>query len=96
METQKIRNLLNNSSNEESKSATRKWYVKYSQTTKGKYKQSDTIKFEKETIKSSPCDYFDAFILVAGNITVTANNNTDVAFKKCAPFSTYTTCRHLC
>ena len=88
METQKIINLLNDSSNEESKFATKKWYVIDSQTTKGKYKQSDTIKFETETIKSSLCDYFDAFILVTGNITVNAANDTDVAFKNCAPFST--------
>ena len=88
METQKTINLLNDSSNEESKSATKKWYVIDSQTTKGKYKQGDTIKFETETIKSSPCDYSDAFILVTGNITVAANNDTDAAFKNCAPFST--------
>ena len=90
METQKIINLLNDSSNEESKFAT-KWYVIDSQTTKGKYKQGNTIKFETETIKSSLCDYSDAFILVTGNITVAANNDTDVAFKNCAPFSTCTT-----
>ena len=53
MKTQKIINLLNNSSNEESKFAT----------------------------KSSLCDYSDAFILVTGNITVAADNNTDVTFK---------------
>ena len=91
METQKIINLLNDSSNEESKFATKKWYVIDSQTTKGKYKQVDTIKFETETIKSSLYDYSDAFILVTGNITVAANNDTDVAFKNCAPFSTCTT-----
>ena len=91
METQKIINLLNDSSNEESKFATKKWYVIDSQTTKGKYKQGDTIKFETETIKSSLCDYSDAFILVTGNITVAANNDTDVAFKNSAPFSTCTT-----
>ena len=83
--------MLNDSSNEESKFATKKWYVIDSQTTKGRYKQDDTIKFETETIKSSLCDYSDAFILVTGNITVAANNNTDVAFKNCAPFSTCTT-----
>ena len=88
METQKIINLLNNSSNEESKLATKKWYVIDSQTTKGNYKQGDTIKPETETIKSSLCDYSDAFILVTGNITVNAANDTDVAFKNCAPFST--------
>ena len=76
METQKIKNLLNDSSNEESKFATND-----SQTTKGKYKQDNTIKFVTETIKSSLCDYSDAFILVTGNTTVAANNDTDVAFK---------------
>ena len=50
-------------------------------TTKGKCKQNNTIKFETETIKSSLCDYSDAFILVTRN----AANNTDVAFKNCAP-----------
>ena len=90
METQKIINLLNDSSNEESKFATKKWYVIDSQTAKGKYKQGDTIKFKTETIKSSLCDYSNAPILVTGDITVNAANNTDFAFKNCAPFSTYT------
>ena len=62
-----------------------------SRTTKGKYKQGDTIKFETETIKSSFCDYSDAFILVTENITVDADNGIDVAFKNCAPFSTCAT-----
>ena len=88
METQKIINLWKDSSNEDSKFATKKWYVIASQTTKGKYKQGDTIKFGTETVKSSLCDYSDAFILVTGNITVTGNNNTDVALKYGAPFST--------
>ena len=88
METQKIINLLNDSSNEESKFATKKWYVIDSQTTKGKYKQGDTTRFEIETIKSSLCDYSDAFYLVTGNIAVNASNDTDVAFKNCVPFST--------
>ena len=46
------------------------------------------MKFETENNKSSLCDSSDAFILVAGDITVSANNNADVAFKNCAPFST--------
>ena len=36
METQKIINLLNGSSNQESKFGTKMWYVIDSQTTKGK------------------------------------------------------------
>ena len=91
METQMIINLLNNSSNEESKFATTKWYVIDSRIAKGKYKQGDTITFETGTIKSSLWDYSDAFILVTGNITVNAVNNKDVALKICAPFSTWET-----
>ena len=81
METQKIINLLNKSSNEESNFAAKKWYVIDSQTTKVKYKQNDTIKLEKETIKTSLCHYSDACILVTRNITVTASNDTDVTSK---------------
>ena len=75
MEIQKPVNLLNDSSNEESKFATKKWYVIDSQTKKGKYKQGDTIKFETESIKSSLCDYSDVFVLVTGNITVNEGND---------------------
>ena len=88
VESQKIINLLNDSSNEESKFATKRWYVIDSQATKGKYKQCDTIKFETESIKSSFSDYSDIYILTSGNIPVAANNGTDVEFKTCAPFST--------
>ena len=73
------------------KFTTKTWHVIDSQTTKGKYKQGNTIKFETETIKSSLCDYSDAFILVTGNITIAVNNDTDVALKNCPPFSTCTT-----
>ena len=86
MKTQKIINLLNDSGYEESKFATKMWYVMDSKTAKGKYKQGDTIKFETESIKSSLCDYTDAYILVTGDITVAANNDTDIALKNCAPF----------
>ena len=81
METENIINLLNDSSNEESKFAAKELYVIDSQTTKGKYKEDDTIKFETENIKPSLCDYSDAFILVMENITVADDNDTDVAFK---------------
>ena len=87
METQKIVNLLADSSNEESKFSTKKcvsWTVKLR-----KINTSDnSIKFETETIKSILCDYSDAFILVTRAITVTADNDTHVAFKNCAPLST--------
>ena len=88
METQKIMNLLNDSSNEEPIFAIEKWHVIDSQTAKDKYNQNSFFKFETECIKSSLCDYSDAFILVTGDITVNANNDTDILFKNCAPFST--------
>ena len=85
METQK----LNDSSNEESKFATKKWYAIDNQTAKDKYSQNNSLKFETESVKSSLCDYSDTFILVTGDITVTRNNDTYVAFKNCAPFHTW-------
>ena len=81
METQKIINLLNDSINKESKFATEKWYVIDIQTGIGKYNKNNSIKCETESIKSNLCDYSDALVLVTWNIAVTANNNTDVAFK---------------
>ena len=50
---------------------------------------SQTVKQQK--VNTSLCDYSDAFILVTGNITVAANNDTDFVFKNCAPFSACTT-----
>ena len=91
METQRIINLLNDSSNEESKFTTKKWHVIDIQTVKGKYDQNNSIKFETGSIKSSPYDYSDAFILVTGDIIVAANNDTHVTFKNCTPISTWKT-----
>ena len=54
------------------------------------------IKFKTSMLRSSLCDYKDAYILVKGNITVnntaadgaTANKtNQKVIFKNCAPFT---------
>ena len=87
METQKIVNLLNGSDNENSKFATKKWYVIDSESN-GNYSQNDEIKFLTRSIESSLCDYSDAFILVTGNIRITRSaKNTKAAFKNCAPFA---------
>ena len=58
MEKQKIINLLNDSSNEESKLTTKKWYVIDSQTTKDKYNQNNSIKFETESITGPIIEIF--------------------------------------
>ena len=86
METQKIVNLLNDIDNENSKFATKKWYVIDSES-KGNYSHENPIKFLTSSLESSLCDYSDAYILVTGNITATPNNAaTQVVFKNCAPF----------
>ena len=86
METQKIVNLLNGSDKDNSKFATKKWYIIDSESN-GNYSQNDEIKFLTRSIESSLCDYSDAYILVTGNITATHNNAaTQVVFNNCAPF----------
>ena len=61
METQKIVNLLNGSDNENSKFATKKWYVIDSES-KGVYSHEDEIKFLTSSLESSLwlfwCIYF--------------------------------------
>ena len=91
METQKIVNLLNDSDNEYSKFATRKWYIINDQNNGqyGRGNENDSIiKFETKVIKPNLCDYSDAYILVTGDIKVTGiTADTNVAFKNCAPFT---------
>ena len=91
MDNQKIVNLLNNSDNESSKFATRKWYIINDQNN-GQYgrgnENDSTIKYETKDIKPNLCDYSDAYILMTGDIKVTdVAANTNVAFKNCALFT---------
>ena len=65
METQKIVNLLNGSDNDNSKFATKKWYIIDSESN-GNYSQNDETKFLARSIESSLCDYSDAYILGTG------------------------------
>ena len=86
METQKIVNLLNGSDNDNSKFATKKWYIIDSEST-GNYSENDKIMVLPRSIESRLCDYSDVYILVTGNIAATPNNAaTQVIFKNCAQF----------
>ena len=77
--------------NESSKFATRKCYDINDQNNTDlgeRNENSATGKFETKVIKSGPCDYSDAYILLTGNITETGSDaNTRVAFKNCATFA---------
>ena len=88
MESQKNVNLLNDSNDESSKFATRKWYIINAQNN-GQYgrgsENDSTIKFETKVIKPNLCGYSDAYILVTGDIKVAdVAANTNDAFKNCA------------
>ena len=95
MEYQKIANLLNDESNKPSKFRTKNW-VEINDDVRGVYSPNKQIRFKTATLRSSLCDYSDAYMLVKGNVTVNntaasvaAANNTNkkVIFKNYAPFT---------
>ena len=49
--------------------------------------QEEKFTYNIKVLKSSLCDYNDAYILVRGDIIVTAGGATQVAFKNCEPFT---------
>ena len=81
MEYDKINNLLLSEDNESeklSKFVTRE-YVKVNSLSNA-YNENKSIRFKTPMLRSSLCDYSDAYILVKGTITVTApgaNNNAN-------------------
>ena len=96
MEYQKIANLLGGASNQPSKFKTKNW-VEINDESRGTYNVNSQIKFKTAMLKSSLCDYSDAYNLVKGRITITGagddaavrqadRRDKGVAFKNCAPF----------
>ena len=98
MEYQKIANLLDgNKSNQPSKFRTKNW-VEINDESRGTYNVNSQIKFKTTMLKSSLCDYSDAYILVKGTITITGagadaaarqadERDKGVIFKNCALFT---------
>ena len=87
--------MVDSTSNQPSKFRTKNW-VEINDEARGTYSPNKQIKFKTSMLRSSLCDYSDAYILVKGNITVNntaadgaAANNTNkkVIFKNCAPFT---------
>ena len=96
MEYQKIANLMDDTSNQPFKFRTKNW-VEINDESKGTYNVNSQIKFKTIMLKSSLCDYSNAYILVKGKITITGagadaaarqadERDKAVAFKNCAPF----------
>ena len=97
MEYQRIAYLLDIASNQPSKFRTRNW-VEINDESRGGYTTGSDIKFKTTMLRSSICDYADAYILVKGIITITGagidiaarredERNKGVIFKNCAPFT---------
>ena len=84
-------------SNKPSKFKTRNW-VEINDRIRGAYSPNKQIRFKTAMLRSSLCDYSDAYILVKANISVNntvvegaATNNAakKVIFKNCALFTDY-------
>ena len=96
MEYQKLTNLLDNkASNQASKFKTKNW-VEINDDWRIGYSPNKQTKFKMPMLRSSLCNYSDAYILVKRNISVNNsagagvngnNTNKKALFKKCAPFS---------
>ena len=92
----KIANLVDHTSNHPYKFRTKNW-VEINDESRGTYNAISQIKFKTTLLKSSLCDYSDAYILVKGTITITGagadaaarqadERDKGVAFKNCAQF----------
>ena len=62
MEYQKIANLIDDASNQSSKFRTKHW-VEINDESRGTYNVNSQIKFKTTMLKSSLCDYSDAYII---------------------------------
>ena len=65
MEYQKIMNLLDTTSNQLPKFRTKNW-IEINDQSRGVYNTNSDIRFKTTMLKSSLCDYSDAYALVKG------------------------------
>ena len=96
MKYEKTANLIDHTSNQPSKFRTKN-LVEINDESRGVYDVNNQIKFKTTMLKSSLCDYSDAYVLVKGRITIAGEGDNaaarhlderdkGVAFKNCAPF----------
>ena len=96
MKYQKIANLIDDTPNQPYKFRTRNW-VEINDESRGAYNVNSQIKFKTTMLKSTLCDYSDAYILVKGTITIIGRGadaaarqaderDKGASFKNCAPF----------
>ena len=89
--------MLENTPNQSTKFRTKNW-VDINYDLRGTYNTNSQIKFKTSMLRTSLCDYNDAYILVNGTITITAAGDNDAArrldernrgviFNNCVPFT---------
>ena len=94
MEYIKVITLLGNTPNQLCKFRTKNW-IGINDQSSGVYNTNSDISFKTTMLKSSLCDYSDAYILVKGRITITGagadaaaiqvdERYNGVKFKNCA------------
>ena len=93
MEYQKIINLLENTVNQPSRFRTKHW-AEINDESSGNYNINSQIKFKTSLLRSSLCDYSDAYM--SATITVpntaeaaAAKNRKKIIIKNCFPFTNY-------
>ena len=70
MEYQKLLNLLDNQPNQPLKFRTKNWF-EINDESRGTYNVNSQIKLKTTMLKSSLCDYSDAYILDKGKLLIT-------------------------
>ena len=86
--------MLDSASNKLSKFRTRNW-VEINDDIRGAWSRNKQIRCKTAMLRSSLCDYSDAYILVKGNVSINntgtaaapQNRNKKVIFRNCAPFT---------
>ena len=89
--------MIDGASNQPSKFRTKNW-VEINDESRGTYNANSQIKFKTTMLRSSLCDYSDAYICVKGKMKITGagddaavrqadERDKGAAFKNCAPFT---------
>ena len=93
MEYQKIIKLLDNTPNQPTKFRAKNW-VKINDDSRQSHNTNSPIKCKSLMLRSSLCDYSDAYILFKGTISIAKqteanpnNGNKELVFKNCAHFT---------
>ena len=90
MEYQRMIHLLDNIPNQPTKFRTKNWFETNDES-RGTYDTNNQIKFGTSMLRSSLCDYSDAYVLVKGTMTAAntaaadagANNTNNTSGNRC-------------